>query len=240
MRLVFFWVLVLVAPSLAQGEKKAEPVKEPADVPKTKISPKDGAEMIFIPAGDFLMGQNKSRVNVAGFWMYKTEVTVAQYRKFCGAAGRAMPAVPAWGWHDDHPIVNVNWNDAKAYCDWAGVKLPTAEQWEKAARGTDGRVYPWGNTFDTSRMRCSTNILEDAVSTAPVGSYPTGASPYGCLDMAGNAYEWCEDKYDDKDRVDKGGSWGDVEPFCFWAARQGHLKPDRVAPYGGFRCASNP
>jgi formylglycine-generating enzyme required for sulfatase activity len=168
----------------------------------TKINPVDGALMLYVPAGAFTMGSKDSdkdvtereqpahQVVLKGYWVYRNDVTVAQYRKFCKAAHRSMPGAPAWGWIDSHPMVNVSWNDAQAYCAWAGTKLPTEAQWEKAARGTDGRIYPWGNKFDKSKCWTSEN---DATRTKPVGSFPNGASPYGCLDMAGNVWEWCQD-----------------------------------------------
>ena len=89
-------------------------------------------------------------------------------------------------------MVNVDWNDANAYAEWAGAALPTEAEWEKAARGTDGRIYPWGNDWD--RTKCVNAVH----STMPVGSIPAGASPYGCQDMAGNVWQWCADWYDDE------------------------------------------
>ena len=167
-----------------------------------KINPEDLPEMITIPAGKFTMGSNDSEdgakpvhtVYLDSYEIGRYEVMVAQYRKFCEATGRVMPKTPEWGWNDDHPIVNVTWSDAEAYCKWAGGRLPTEAEWEKAARGTDGRTFPWGATWD--KNRCA-NWELSLTSTAPVGSYPAGASPYGCMDMAGNVWEWCADWYDE-------------------------------------------
>ena len=164
----------------------------------TRSNPKDGAVMVYVPAGEFLMGSTDGKVNdnerpqhkvyLTGYWMYKCPVTVAQYRKYCHATGRQMPEQPVWS-QDDHPIVNVNWHDAADYAHWAGVALPTEAQWEKAARGTDGRVYPWGNDWDSAKCVNATG------GTKPVGSCSAGASPYGALDMAGNVWQWCADWY---------------------------------------------
>jgi len=187
--------------------------------PVTAINPTDGAEIVYVPAGEFTMGSTdekvqailesnsahkpewltdekpQHRVYLDGYWVYKNDVTVGQYQKFCTATGHAMPDSPPWGWKEDHPIVNVTWDDAKAYCAWAHAALPTEAEWEKAARGTDGREYPWGSTFDTSRLWRS--VDENRSSTAPVGSFPTGASPYGCLDMVGNVGQWCADWFNE-------------------------------------------
>lgn len=160
----------------------------------------DDSAMITIPAGQFIMGSNRGdleeqpahKVYLDAYQIGKYEVTVGQYRAFCEATGKQMPKAPQWGWKENHPIVNVTWSDAKAYCEWAGGRLPTEAEWEKAARGTDGRAYPWGNHWDASR--CANADL-GLTSTAAVGSYPSGASPYGCMDMAGNAWEYCADWY---------------------------------------------
>ncbi len=217
-----------------------EPIKKQLDIIiatnvgmetiNNKINQKDGAELIFIPAGEFLMGSANTdktaidnekpqrRVYLDAYYMYKTEVTVAQYIKFCIATNRKMPTEPDWKWQDTHPIVNVNWYDAKAYADWAGAMLPTEAQWEKAARGTNGRIYPWGNEWNVAKC------VNSVKSTKSVGSRLLGSSPYGCLDMAGNSWEWCADWYGsdyyktapaknpigpDKgtSRVLRGGSW---------------------------------
>ncbi len=171
--------------------------------PVTKLNPTDGAAMVWVPAGSFLMGTNATgmanekplrSVAIDGFWIYKNEVTVAQYRQFCTATGHGIPTKPVWGWVDDYPIVYVGKADAAAYCAWAGGALPTEAQWEKAARGTDGRVFPWGNTWDASK--CANSFVTALISPEPVGSFADGASPYGCMDMAGNVDEWVSDGWD--------------------------------------------
>ncbi|HLK59341.1 MAG TPA: SUMF1/EgtB/PvdO family nonheme iron enzyme [Chthonomonadaceae bacterium] len=163
----------------------------------TKINPKDGATLLYIPSGAFQMGDGSQRDNpphtiiLAGYWIYKTQVTVAQYRRFCRDVNQEMSDAPPWGWKENHPIVYVNWEDAKAYCDWVGMHLPTEAQWEKAARGTDGRMYPWGDEWSDNKYPDSSRPW----STKPVGSDLEGASPYGVLDMEMNVAEWCADWY---------------------------------------------
>ena len=233
---------------------------------KTRINPKDGAVMVYVPAGKFLMGSNSKdtgrywdeapqhKVYLDAFWIYENDVTVAEYRKFCKVTGRKMPLRPSWGWKDDHPIVNVIWDDAKAYCDWAGASLPTEAEWEKAARGTDGREFPWGNRWDRRKLWCSSRPFSE--TTAPVGSYPGGASPYGCLDMVGNVLQWCADWYDEDyyarsptrnptgpasgyEHVLRGSSWLSLdEEYRFRCARRSYPVADvfDLSCYFGFRC----
>ncbi|MDO8684313.1 MAG: SUMF1/EgtB/PvdO family nonheme iron enzyme [Armatimonadota bacterium] len=174
-------------------------------------------EWVRIPAGAFLYGDTKERRELDTFDIMKHPVTVAQYRQFCEATDRKMPNAPNWGWQDSHPIVNITWYDAAAFAEWVGASLPTEAQWEKAARGTDGREYPWGNEWDASKFACNKE------STQPVGSYASGASPYGCMDMAGNVWEWCADWYDSskRARVLRGGSWGYYDSSYRCADRDG-------------------
>jgi formylglycine-generating enzyme required for sulfatase activity len=223
------WLLALILILAAFGVVTADEKAKKGDIPlydgkpgekigDVRINPKDGAEMVWVPAGEFLMGTSdeeiaqllkenpewkaewfndekpQRKVYLDGYWIYKYEVTVAQYRKFCEETTRKMPPAPEWGWNDDHPIVWVTWTDALDYAKWAKMALPTEAQWEKAARGTDGRQYPWGNKWDASKCNSNESGLE---RTTPVGSYPSGVSPYGCMDMAGNVGEWCADWYDE-------------------------------------------
>lgn len=166
-------------------------------------NPIDTAEMVYVPAGEFQMGRNTSvptnenpphKVFVNGFWIYKYEVTVAQYKEFCKATHRKMPDAPVWGWIDDHPIVNVTWDEAYSYAHWAGGSLPTEAQWEKAARGDDERMVPWGSGWSASNT--DPHYACGLSGTTAVGTHLAGASPYGCQDMLGNVWEWCFDTYD--------------------------------------------
>jgi formylglycine-generating enzyme required for sulfatase activity len=223
------------------------------------VNPADGAVMLRIPSGEFLMGDDdqkdnpRRRVFLDAYWMYKSLVTVAQYMKFCEATGRAPAPAPCWGRPSDHPVVNVSWIDAEAYAAWAGVTLPTETQWERAARGADGRLYPWGSMWDASR--CVSSVGTPRASTAACGSAVGGASVYGVLDLAGNVWEWCSDWFDDcylssaplrnpegppsgVRRVLRGASWNDNQRLVFrTSVRFRHDPLDRSISIG-FRCAA--
>jgi len=145
--------------------------------------------------------QPQHTVYLDAFWIDQTDVTNAQYAKCVAAKFCRAPANISSGRRNayygnsgfaDYPMVNVDWNMAKAYCEWAGRKLPTEAEWEKAARGTDGRIFPWGSEVDCNKA----NYRDCVGDTSRVGSYPAGASPYGALDMAGNVSEWVADWYD--------------------------------------------
>ena len=166
----------------------------------TLYNPKDGAELVFIPAGNFQMGSNGysednsplRQVTLDAFCIYRHPVTVAQFQRFCEETSHLMPPI-FWELHASHPIVGVSWADALAYAEWAEASLPTEAQWEKAARGADGRAFPWGDQFD---QRSDHRILaRNPGRTVPVGRHALGASPYGVLDCAGNVQQWCLDLY---------------------------------------------
>jgi len=234
----------------------------------------DGMVMVYVPAGEFLMGSDQGgsddekpqhKVYLDAFWIDRTEVTNAQYKK-CAQAGQCKASSYAGDSKfngDTQPVVGVDWNDAKTYCGWAGAALPTEAQWEKAARGTDGRAYPWGNNPVTGKLlnfcdkNCEYDQKDSAVDdgyakTAPVGSYLAGTSPYGALDMAGNVWEWVEDWYDgypgttyksdyfgQKYRVLRGGSWLNDATYVR-ATDRGYvgLSDNRSADIG-FRCVGS-
>ena len=223
----------------------------------------DDALVVKIPAGEFLMGNRETerqplehQVYVSAFLIDKTLVTWGQYKKFAQGTGTPLPPhLPYWGVHDDHPAVFVTWEEAKAYCEWVGGRLPTEAEWEKAARGTDGRKYPWGNEEPAPQRAVYRRNWGD-VATDPVGVHPSGASPYGLLDMAGNVWEWCADWYDDKyyevsprqdpkgpptgrAHVVRGGSWDSRPSVLSCSCRNWGYRGYREGDFG-FRCAMDP
>ena len=284
-------------PTIEQPTTAPLPTMLPAAV-STRVSDKDG--MVYVPAGEFLMGLTGSdspvgpeekpqhTVHLDAFWIDRTEVTNAMFTRFvtetryktlaeeCGSGsvytGKQWEEVKGADWRhpigpssninglDNYPVVQVSWRDAQAYCQWGGRQLPTEAQWEKAARGTDGRLYPWGNELAT----CDYAVMNDSSGPGcgkgnaawPVGSKPRDSSPYGALDMSGNVTEWVADWYDQsyyasspaknpqgpssgKNRVTRGGGW-----YYVWnasrAAQRSYSSPDSHSVTIGFRCVALP
>jgi len=232
-----------------------------------KVSPIDGMVMVYIPAGEFYMGEpdegNSSplhKVSLDAYWIDQTDVTNAMYAKCVQGKKCALPVYsdqpeshftnPAYS---NHPVVFVTWYDAMNYCQWAGRRLPTEAEWEKAARGVDWRKFPWGETSPNKSLLNYSNIISDTTS---VGAYPLGSSPYGVLDMAGNVRQWIADWFDanyyrqspsynpqgpatgDK-RVLRGGSFMDIA-YGVRVTRRFEHQPDSPGINRGFRCAAFP
>jgi len=198
-------------------------------------NPRDGKEMVRVPAGKFLCGDGKEEVELPEFWIGRAPVTNGEYARFVAETGREPPH----HWKGkmppkkiaDHPVVNVSWDDATAYAKWAGGRLPSEEEWEKAARGTDGREYPWGEWTEG----CCNSQEAGIGRTTPVGQYsPQGDSPYGCVDMAGNVWEWTASEHEQGGRVTRGGSFGDDRDYARCTFRDGD-DPDCGWDLDGFR-----
>jgi len=213
---------------------------------------------VYVPGGEFSLGSDtgnedetpQQEIFINAFNIDIYPVTNAEYKEFVDATGHEPPR----NWKEgtfaegsaDHPVVWVNWNDAQAYAEWAGKRLPTELEWEKAARGADGRVYPWGSAFDAAKC----NSRESGVKgTSLVGSYPEGASPCGAFDMAGNVWEWTADwyqayrgtlyelgRYGEQYKVLRGGSWYDGQDLVRTTTRKS-FDPNQGFSTIGFRCA---
>jgi len=204
------------------------------------VREKDGKEMVRVPAGKFLYGEKKREVDLPEFWIDRAPVTNAEYARFVAETGHQPPE--HWKGKTlpkkiaNHPVVNVSWDDATAYAEWAGGRLPSEEEWEKAARGTDGREYPWG---EWAEGRC--NSEEAGVGgTTPVGQYsPQGDSPYGCQDCAGNAWEWTASEHEQGARVVRGGAFDFDRSAARCAYRIRNLPPHFWYHFG-FRVVVSP
>ncbi len=228
----------------------------------------DGGVYVWVPAGEFDMGAEDlpaampvHRVRISkGFWLGRCTVTNAQYQRYCKETEAKLPKGSDRG--DNHPVVFVNWDEAKAYCKHYGLDLPTEAQWEYAARGPEGRKWPWGNQWDRDKC-CNNENPWPKGGTFPVGSFPDGASWCGALDMAGNVWQWCKDWYDDKYyakspdidpggpdtgvsvqglgscRVLRGGSWIFDADHCRGSYREGGDPTSRDL-VNGFRASRTP
>lgn len=210
----------------------------PVPAGTVQVWEKDGKEMIYVPAGEFHYGDHKRELSLPGYWIDKAPVTNIEYARFVAATEYTPPQ----HWHGsmppqniaEHPVVLVSWHDAMAYCEWAGKRLPTEYEWEKAARGTDGRIFPWGNEAPTPEL-C--NFDDQVGNTTPVGQYsPAGDSPYGCMDMAGNVWEWTSTKFDYANQILRGGSWCNND-WEVRSAERGRYNPISKDIDSGFRCA---
>jgi len=228
----------------ARERRRAEEARLERQGDELQQTARQALDLVFVPGGTFKMGEDsfggvpEHQENVADFYLGRTEVSNEEYERFV----TATDAIPPFDWEmgeipqgrERHPA-RVPRLDAERYAEWVGCRLPTKAEWEKAARGTDGRKYPWGNNFDPSWCNSKESGIGD---TAPVGSYPDGASPYGCLDMAGNVREWTSDSSEDgRKGIMKGGSFGDEARYQH-AAYEFPVRPSvEKNPALGFRLA---
>jgi eukaryotic-like serine/threonine-protein kinase len=244
-----------------------------ARIGSAMVSEKDGMISVYVPAGEFLMGSTAAdefasadekpqhNVYMDAFWIDRTKVTNAMYAKcvqagFCrtplSTSTSRQNAYYGNSQYDNYPALNITWDYARKYCAWVGGRLPTEAEWEKAARGIDGRIYPWGNEISDGRRA---NFAGN-VGTTPVDAYPAGASPYGALDMAGNAWEWVADWYgktyyssspkenptgpsSGTSRVLRGGAFYS-SGGAIRAPDRSESDPNSEWDYRGFRCVRSP
>lgn len=234
----------------------------------TIVSDRDGMTLVYVPAGEFIMGSEVRddempihKVSLDAFWIDQTEVTNAMYAKCVADGACEEPTDKKSRTHSDYydnpefgnyPVIYVEWIMANAYCEWAERRLPTEAEWEKAARGDDGRIYPWGDESPNENLL---NYNGNVGDTTEVGIYPNGESIYGALDMAGNVYEWVNSiyqpyPYDAKDgredleskrgRVYRGGTWKDSDDVARSANRADFGPTGYSLDIIGFRCSKSP
>lgn len=203
--------------------------------------------MVFVPAGEFQYGEDNQRMSLPAFYMDKYELTVNRYASFLQASGRKQPEY--WSQASqvsagDRPVIGVDWYDADTYCRQYAKRLPTEQEWEKAARGTDGRKYPWGNDEPSDRYanfgKNWDNPNNFYSGLTAVGSYEDGKSPFGIYDLAGNVWEWTStgDSNIVMVKVVRGGSWHDG-PRNIRSATQNVVEPSFRGPRSGFRCVQD-
>ncbi len=268
-------------PPVAMTEAPTEPPALPDEITDSK-----GVVMRLIPAGEFTMGSNGGgndekpvhQVYLDAYYMDKYEVTNALYGA-CVNVGVCDPprddssstrsSYYGNAQYNEYPVINVDWDMASTYCEWRGARLPTEAEWEKAARGTDERIYPWGNVFQCRNGNFDDETQFDSsvvpggpncdgyVDTSPVGSYASGQSPYGIYDLAGNVWEWVADWFSwtyyqtspsenplgpgsGQERVLRGGSWFNYIDFSVRASNRYRNDPTLTYSYLGFRCSRSP
>ena len=265
-----------VAKAPPPSSQSTQPIAKPESQPvphAREITGKDGAPMVMVPAGEFVMGWREDGktamrdarpahpVFLDAYYIEQYEVTTSRYANFLHNTRR--PAPDDWSEqvaqkHGNKPVVGVDWNDASAYCAWAGRRLPTEAEWEKAARGTDQREYPWGNEEPTQQRANFDHCCEfkDYGALTDVGSFEKDKSPYGVYDMAGNVSEWTADWFDyayyrkspsrnpkgpssGQERMVRGGSWGNGPVLVRSAYRSRYTPPAKRLDNIGFRCAQD-
>ncbi|HXF93036.1 MAG TPA: formylglycine-generating enzyme family protein [Nitrospiraceae bacterium] len=273
--LAFCFVLLIPSPNMADHDRpKRPPLWTPLFEAERLAAMDVPDEMVIVPAGWFLMGSDPKVDRAAGpqeqpqrlvyldtFWIDRYEVTNVQYLRYVLATGADWPPY----WREEpfpekmalHPVIGVNWREADAYCRWAGKRLPTEAEWEKAARGTDGRIFPWGNEpagwLKSNIAHPGSKRGTKYPPLANVNRYDRGVSPYGAYQMAGNVSEWVADWFDPEyyrrgetrnptgpshgtDKVFRGGSWNE-DPEVARSAGRNAAVPDHRSYLIGFRCA---
>ncbi len=264
----------------SSGSTRIDIPKESSSVPSTIINEKDGTQLVLIQEGEFLSGGSAKDedggqpfpVRLPAYYLALYPVTNIQYAQFLNQVQPSKSDLEKWklgsyrfvrkatsggrykayGNKNDHPVVQVSCFGANAYTEWAGLRLPSELEWEKGARGVDGREYPWGNTWDESKCRNGMNRLGER--TCIVKSYPDGRSPWELCQMSGNVWEWCEDWYDSeaynryrqgklsppsklRGHVLRGGSWSSVSPKRFSGVSRSGSGPGVPGHLCGFRLA---